>query len=78
MKNKYVQMIHEDSTQMSDLSCDCPTLPTWLTQGHGWEQQCDSAFSIREQNNSGKEVISNNAQVWALNIRCFTKNLNEH
>ena len=31
MKNKYVQMIHEDSTQMSDLSGDCPTLPTWLT-----------------------------------------------
>lgn len=78
MKNKYVQMIHEDSTQMSDLSVYCPTPSIWLAQGHGWEEQCDSAFSIREENNSGKEVISNNAQVWALNIICFTKNFNEH
>ena len=35
MKNKYVQMIHEDSTQMSDLSGYCPTLTIWPTQGHG-------------------------------------------
>ena len=35
MKNKYVQMLHEDSTQMSDLSGYCPTLTIWPTQGHG-------------------------------------------